>query len=371
MESHVDLFSPYCLAGLELRNRIVMAPMTRCRAVAGNVPNPLAVTYYTQRASAGLIITEGSQVSPQGIGFVRTPGIYSPEQVDGWKQIARAVHEKEGMIFLQLWHVGRVSHPDFLNGELPVAPSALPVDGFVHTASGKKPVLIPRALETKEIPEIVERFRASAENAKLAGFDGVEIHGANGYLLDQFLRDGSNRRTDIYGGNARNRARFPLEVADAVAGVWGGGRVGYRISPHFSNNSMSDSNPYNTFTCLAKGLEHLGIGYIHVVEAVGGRLGATPLSARLAPAIRKLYNGTLIVNGGYDASTGNEAIRTGSADLVSFGAPFLANPDLPLRFKINAPLNPADIATYYDGGEHGYTDYPVFDAGTESSQGHR
>jgi N-ethylmaleimide reductase len=235
----------------------------------------------------------------------------------------------------------------------------LPVDAFVHTPNGKKPVPIPRALETREIPEIVEQFRVSAENAKEAGFDGVEIHGANSYLLDQFLRDGSNKRTDKYGGDEQNRARFPLEVAEAVARVWGGERVGYRISPHFSLNSMSDSNPRNTFTYLAKELDHLNIWYIHLVEAIGGRLGATAPAIRLAPAIRKIYNGTLMLNGGYDAITGNEAVGTGLADLVSFGVPFLANPDLPLRFKMNAPLNSADTATFYDGEEHGYTDYPA------------
>jgi N-ethylmaleimide reductase len=359
MQKPGDLFSPYRLGDLELQNRMVMAPMTRCRAVSGNVPNPLAVTYYTQRASAGLIVTEGSQVSPQGVGFVRTPGIYSPEQVTGWKQVTRAVHGEGGAIFLQLWHVGRISHPDFLNGALPVAPSALPVDAFVHTPGGKKPVPVPRALETREIPGIVGQFRASAENAKKAGFDGVEIHGANSYLLDQFLRDGSNTRTDIYGGDVQNRARFPLEVADAVARVWGAEKVGYRISPHFSLNSMSDSHPHHTFTYLAKELDLLNIGYIHLVEAVGGRLGATDPADRLAPAIRKIYSGTLIVNGGYDAVTGNEAVSTGTADLVSFGVPFLANPDLPLRFKMNAPLNSADTTTFYAGEEHGYTDYPA------------
>jgi len=359
MEKPADLFSTYYLGDYELKNRMVMAPMTRCRALPGNIPNPIAVTYYTQRASAGLIVTEGSQVSPQGVGYVRTPGIYLPDQVTGWKQVTQAVHGKGGTIFLQLWHVGRMSHPDFLNGALPIAPSALPVDAFVHTPAGKKQVPVPRALETQEIPEIIEQFKISAKNAKSAGFDGVEIHGANGYLLDQFLRDGSNKRTDQYGGDVQNRGRLPLEVTEAVVSVWGGRRVGYRISPHFSLNSMSDSNPYNTFTCLAKGLDHLKIGYIHLVEPIGGRLGATPPPSRLAPAIKKAYSGTLILNGGYDAVTGNEAVGRGYADLVSFGVPFLANPDLPGRFKMGVPLNSPDISTFYEGEEHGYTDYPA------------
>ena len=253
----MNIFSAYRLGGLELANRMVMAPMTRSRALDGNVPNPLAATYYVQRASAGLIITEGTQVSPQGVGYIRTPGIHSPEQVAGWKKVTGAVHEAGGKIFAQLWHVGRVSHPDFHGGELPVAPSALPVEGEVFTSQGKKRMVTPRALETGEIPDIVEQFRQGAENAKLAGFDGVELHGANGYLLDQFLRDGANRRTDAYGGSIRNRARLPLEVTEAVIGVWGTERVGYRIAPYFSAFSMSDSDPVATYSFLAKELSGL------------------------------------------------------------------------------------------------------------------
>ncbi len=354
----MSLLTRYKLGDIELPNRIVMAPMTRCRAIERNVPNPLAVTYYAQRAAAGLIITEGSQVSPQGIGYVRTPGIHSPEQVAGWKKVTDAIHRAGGKVFLQLWHVGRVSHPDFLGGKLPVAPSALPVEGEVHTPQGKKKFVIPRALETNEIPGIIEQFRKGAENAKAAGFDGVEIHGANGYLLDQFLRDGSNKRTDKYGGSLQNRARLPLEVAEAVAGVWGAERVGYRISPHFSNYSMSDTNPRQTFSYLAEELNNIKIGYLHMIEPTGGRMGSVNKGARLAPIIRDIFKGALILNGGYDARSGNEAIEKGEADLISFGVLFLANPDLPLRFMKNAPLNSADVATFYAGEEKGYIDYP-------------
>ena len=354
----MDLLTKYKFGELELSNRMVMAPMTRCRAIEGNIPNPLAVTYYTQRASAGLIITEGSQVSPQGVGYVRTPGIYSSSQVAGWKKVTDAVHKAGGIIFLQLWHVGRVSHPDLLGGELPVAPSALPVEGEVHTQLGKKKFVIPRALETDEIPEIIGQFRKGAQNAKAAGFDGVEIHGANGYLLDQFLRDGSNRRTDKYGGSLQNRIRLPLEVTEAVVGVWGADRVGYRISPHFSSHSMSDTDPGQTFSNFAKELNRIKLGYLHMIEPVGGRMGATAPQARLAPVIRKIFHGTLILNGGYDAHSANEAIEKGEADLISFGVLFLANPDLPLRFRKNAALNSADVSTFYAGEEKGYIDYP-------------
>jgi N-ethylmaleimide reductase len=354
----MNIFSKYKFGDLELSNRMVMAPMTRCRAIEENVPNPLAVTYYTQRASAGLIITEGSQVSPHGVGYVNTPGIYSPLQVAGWKKVTEAVHKVGGKIFLQLWHVGRVSHPDFLGGELPVAPSALPVEGEVHTPQGKKKFVTPRALELDEISGIIEQFRKGAQNAKASGFDGVEIHGANGYLLDQFLRDGSNMRNDTYGGSLKNRLRLPLEVTEAVTGVWGVDRVGYRISPHFSLYSMSDTNPRQTFSHFAKELNNIGIGYIHMVEPVGGRMGATAPDAKLAPIIQDIFEGTLILNGGYDSSSGNEAIEKGEADLISFGVLFLANPDLPERFRKNAPLNSPDIATFYGGEEKGYIDYP-------------
>jgi N-ethylmaleimide reductase len=361
----MSLLSPYKLGDLTFRNRMVMAPMTRCRAIEGNVPGPLAVTYYTQRASAGLIITEGSQVSPQGVGFNRTPGIYSPEQVAGWKKVTAAVHKAGGNIFLQLWHVGRMSHTDFLGGDLPVAPSAIPVDEEIHTPQGKKKIPVPRALSPGEIPDIVRQYGQGAKNARKAGFDGVEIHGANGYLLDQFLRDGSNRRTDNYGGSLENRMRFPTEVAKAVAKEWGPRRVGYRISPHFSFHGMSDTDPASNFSSFATELDSIGIGYIHLVEPVGGRLGVTKPAAYIAPLIRAKFNGTLMLNGGYDAGSGNRVIESGLADLVSYGVLFLANPDLPDRFRKNAPLNSGDTSTFYTGEEKGYTDYPALGAGSQ------
>lgn len=355
----MDLFDHYRLGDLELSNRMVMAPMTRSRAIDDGVPNSLAVTYYTQRASAGLIITEGSQVSSMGVGYIRTPGIYSPAQVEGWKRVTDAVHKAGGKIFLQLWHVGRVSHPDFHGGELPVAPSALPVEGQVFTPEGQKQIVTPRALELGEIPGIIEEFRRGAENAKAAGFDGVEIHGANGYLLDQFLKDGSNQRTDAYGGSVENRARLPLEVAEAVISVWGRDRVGYRVASHNSNYSMSDSNPVETFAYLAEKFDEIEIGYIHLVEPVAGP-AAVPAGVPLVkPIIRERFKGTFIVNGGYDAGSANAAIEQQGIDLVAFGVPFLANPDLPERFKKGAPLNKPDFATFYQGEEIGYIDYPA------------
>ncbi len=346
------------MGDLKLPNRIAMAPMTRSRAEEGDVPGPMAVTYYTQRVSAGLIISEGSQVSPQGVGYVRTPGIYSEAQVAGWRKVTDAVHRTGGRMFIQLWHVGRVSHPDFLGGTLPVAPSALPVEGYVHTPGGKKQIPVPRALETSEVPDIVVQFRRAAENAKAARFDGAEIHGANSYLLDQFLRSGSNKRTDEYGGSLENRTRLPLEVTRAVIKVWGGDRVGYRISPHMMAHSISDTNPRETFTYFAEELKKTGLGYLHLIEPLGGRMGYVPPEERLGPELRRIFGKTFMLNGGYDLQSGNEAIARGAADLVSFGEPFLANPDLPERLKDNAPLNKPDVATYYVGGAKGYTDYP-------------
>ena len=359
MAATLEIFSPYRMGELTLPNRIVMAPMTRCRAEEDDVPGPLTVTYYAQRASAGLIISEGSQVSRQGVGYARTPGIYSEAQVAGWKKVTDAVHRAGGRIFIQLWHVGRVSHPDFLGGALPVAPSALPVEGYVYTPGGKKQIPVPRALRTEEIPDIVEQFRHAAENAKVAGFDGVEIHGANCYLLDQFLRSGSNHRTDQYGGSLENRARLPLEVAKAVIKVWGGDRVGYRISPHMNWNSIFDDNPRETFSYFSKELDKLGVGYLHLIEPLGGRMGFVPPEERIGPELRRIFKRTFMLNGGYDAKSGNAAIARGDADLIAFGVPYLANPDLPERFRQNAPLNEPDVETFYAGGAKGYTDYPA------------
>ena len=351
------LFTPFSRDGLTLSNRIVMAPMTRSRAFDRGVPNPLAATYYAQRSSAGLLVTEGTQVSPQGVGYIRTPGMHSDEQVAAWKAITGAVHAAGGRIFAQLWHVGRVSHPDFHGGDLPVAPSALRAEGFAFTTNGRQPLPTPRALALDEIPQVVEQFRQAAENARRAGFDGVELHGANGYLLDQFVRDGSNVRTDAYGGDAANRLRFPLDVVDAVAGVWGPSRVGYRVSPYFSGHSMSDSDPAATFSRLARELSRRGLLYLHVVEPASGQ-GVPPGAPRITPILRDVFEGALIVNGGYDGASGEAALAARAADLVAYGVPFIGNPDLPERFRRGAPLNQADPATFYSGEEKGYTDYP-------------
>jgi N-ethylmaleimide reductase len=346
------LFLPYRLGNIELNNRLVMAPMTRSRALEHNVPNPIAATYYVQRASAGLIVTEATQVSPQGVGYIRTPGIHSAEQVASWKRITEAVHRAGGKIFLQLWHVGRISHPDFHGGELPVAPSAIAAQGQVFTAKGPQQMVTPRALTATELPDIVEQFRKGAENAKTAGFDGVELHGANGYLLDQFLRDGTNKRTDAYGGTIENRARLPLEVTKAVIDVWGADRVGYRISPNGAFNSMSDSDPVRTFSYMAEQLNKLGIVYLHVVDPVtdGGK--------RISALLHRKFNRTYIVNGGFDLDSANSTVHSGEADLIAFGTRFLANPDLPQRYRINASLNVPDQATFYTGEDKGFTDYP-------------
>ena len=350
-----DLFTPIQLGALALPNRVVMAPMTRNRAGAGNLPGALAAEYYRQRASAGLIVTEATQVSPQGVGYPGTPGIHSDDQVTGWRRVTDAVHAAGGRIFLQLWHVGRISHPSLQpDGVLPVAPSAIAAKGDAFTASGPQPFVTPRALETAEIPGIVAQFENGARHALEAGFDGIEIHGANGYLVDQFLRDGTNRRTDRYGGSLENRARFLLEVAEAVAGVWGANRVGVRISPRSDFNDMHDSDPASTFGYAAQALAPLGLAYLHVVEPVGD-------AAPLAPALKAAFGGPLMVNGAYTRPLAEAALARGEADLVSFGASFLANPDLPLRLARNAPLNAPDPTTFYGGDARGYTDYPALE----------
>ncbi len=359
----MKLLSAYHLGSLRLPNRTVMAPMTRARAIDGDdVPHPQASLYYSQRAGAGLIITEGSQISRRGAGYIRTPGIYSPKQIEAWSDVCRSVHSAGGRIFLQLWHVGRVSHPDVIDGEMPVAPSAIAAEGEAFTRAGPKKLPVPRALETHELSGIVTEFENAAWNAKAAGFDGVELHGANGYLLDQFLRDGSNHRQDAYGGSVENRARLPLEITEAVIGVWGAERVGYRIAPHFSAYSMSDSNPANTFSYLAAALSALRIGYLHVVEAVAGPAAPPPEAQRLTPVLRAKFSGTLMVNGGYDAVTAERVCLEGRADLISFGVPFLANPDLPARFAVSADLNTPDASTFYQGEARGYIDYPSLPA---------
>jgi N-ethylmaleimide reductase len=357
----MSVYSDYRLGELGLPNRFVLSPMTRSRALAGNVPNPLAAVYYAQRATAGLLITEGTQVSPQGVGYIRTPGMHSSEQVAGWKAVTDAVHRAGGRIFAQLWHVGRVSHPDFHGGALPVGPSAIAAVGEAFTVNGRQKLEAPRALTLAELPGVIEQFRRAAVNAKEAGFDGVELHGANGYLLDQFLRDGANHRTDAYGGSVENRARLPLELLDAVISVWGPARVGYKISPYFSGLGMSDSAPLETFSYLAKELGSRRIAYLHVAEAVAGPAVAPAGTARATPILRRLFGGPVIANGGYDLQSATAAIISSEADLVAFGVPFLANPDLPERWRRGAPLNAPRVDLFYTGEEKGYVDYPTLE----------
>jgi N-ethylmaleimide reductase len=356
---HPTLFTPVQLGPYTLRNRMAMAPMTRNRAGEGNVPTDLAVTYYEQRSSAGLLISEGTQVSPQGVGYPSTPGVHTAEQVEGWRKVTEAVHAKGGRIFAQLWHVGRISHPSFQpGGALPVAPSAIAAEGQSRTPTGPQPFPVPRALELDEIPGVVEQFAEGARHALAAGFDGVEIHGANGYLVDEFLRDGTNHRTDVYGGPVENRARFLLEVTEAVAKVWGADRVGVRLSPLGSFNSMSDSNPEATFGHAAAVLDRFGLAYLHAAMLFAALDPSSP-DHSMARVLREKFHGPLIINGGYGRDTGNAVLAAGLADLVSFGAIYLANPDLAERFAEGAPLNTPDRDTFYGGGAHGYIDYPT------------
>lgn len=352
------LFETYDLGPHRLKNRIVMAPMTRNRAGQGNVPTSLIGLHYRQRASAGLIITEGSQVTPEGQGYPNTPGIHSAEQVAGWKQVTDAVHAEGGHIFLQLWHVGRISHSLYQPGRaLPVAPSAIAPRGQIYTSEGMKPYETPRALSTEEVAAVVEQYRNGAKHAHAAGFDGVEVHGANGYLIDQFLQDGSNQRTDRYGGSAENRARFLLEVVQAVTDVWGPDRVGVRLSPNGSFNDMSDSNPAVTFGYAIAALDKLGVVYLHLRTGTANdaRHGRAPVPIA---QFRPLFHRTLILNDGFDRASGDAALAEGLADLVAFGSSFISNPDLPLRLKLGAPLASPDVSTFYSGGEKGYVDYP-------------
>lgn len=369
MPSAQDLQSPVRFGPYTLANRIVMAPMTRNRAGAGNVPAALNVEYYRQRASAALIVTEATQVSPEGVGYPATPGIHSAAQIAGWRHVVEAVHAAQGRIFAQLWHVGRISHPSLQpNGALPVAPSAIAASGQCMTYDGMKPFVAPRALETHEISGIVAAFRDGAKNALAAGFDGVEIHGASGYLLDQFLQDNTNQRGDSYGGALANRARLCLEVTAAVVAVWGEARTGYRISPFQKFNDMGDSDPEATFGYLTSELNRLGLAYLHVVE-MGAPVQDTGPNATarafldsrhaLFKRLRAGFNGLFIVNGGYDAERGAAVIAAGQADLVSYAKHFLANPDLPRRFAAGAALNEPVRATFYGGDHRGYTDYPA------------
>jgi N-ethylmaleimide reductase len=360
MNSETNLFSSVELGAYTLANRMVMAPMTRLRA-NGTVPTTTMATYYAQRASAGLIITECTMVSPLSNGYMNCPGIYSREQVEGWKLVTKAVHNQGGKIFLQLWHSGRIAHSSLLNGEQPIAPSAIAAVGSLHTPIGKVDLETPRALETKEIPAIVEQFRQGAANAMEAGFDGVELHGAFGYLIDQFLQDGSNQRIDKYGGSIENRARFLLEVVEAVVKVWGRNRVGIKLSPSNTFYGMSDSNPKATFSYVIEALNRFNLAYIHLMEPNEVDLATREVINPVLPVFRSLYQGTIITNGGYNKPKGNDVIAAGDAELVSYGKLFLANPDLPQRFAIDAQLNEPNPRTFYGRGdenaEQGYTDY--------------
>lgn len=344
------LFDPIKIGDLELNNRIIMAPLTRCRAEPGRVPGDLIAEYYAQRADAGLIISEATSVTPMGVGYPDTPGIWSAEQVQGWKKVTDAVHAKGGKIVLQLWHVGRISDPIYLDGQLPVAPSAIKPAGHVSLVRPMKDYETPRALETNEIPGIIEAYRKGAENAKEAGFVGVEIHGANGYLLDQFLQDSTNKRTDAYGGSLENRARLMLEVTDAAISVWGAGRVGVHLAPRADAHDMGDSNRAETFDYVARELGKRGIAFICTREKAG--------EDSLGPQLKQLFGGVYIANERFTKEQANAWLAEGKADAVAFGIPYIANPDLVERLRQDAPLNEPKPELFYAQGPAGYTDYP-------------
>jgi 2,4-dienoyl-CoA reductase-like NADH-dependent reductase (Old Yellow Enzyme family) len=346
------LFSELQIGDLTIKNKIIMSPLTRCRAIENRVPNKLMAEYYAQRASVGLIISEATAVTPMGVGYPNTPGIWNDEQVEGWKLVTKAVHDKGGKIFLQLWHVGRVSDPIYLDGKLPVAPSAIGQTSHVSLVRPKKQHVTPRALELNEIPEIVQAFKKGAENAKKAGFDGVELHGANGYLLDQFLQDNTNKRTDVYGGSIENRARFALEVTDAAISVWGANRVGYHFSPRCDDHEMGDSKPLATFTYLMEQLKKRKLAFVFSRS----KLGEGSIDAQL----KKAFGGIYIRNEGLTKETAENLLKNNEADAVAFGKLIIANPDLVERFKNAIPLNDWNAQTFYCSGAEGYTDYPRY-----------
>ena len=360
MKDNHNLFKPTRLFEMELKNRIVMAPLTRCRANVGDCATALQATYYAQRASAGLIISEASQISQQGKGYPSTPGIYTDEQIKGWKLATEAVHQASGKIFCQLWHVGRISLPHFQpNGALPVAPSAIKPKGFALTEHGKFPLETPRALETSEIPGIVEQYVHAAKCAKKAGFDGVEIHAANGYLIDQFLRSGSNIRTDAYGGSVNNRIRLLLEITQALTQVWPSHQIGIRLSPVSTFNDMHDEHPEQTFSKLIEALNPMHIAYIHCIEGTARDTRPSPSEFDFAK-LRHQFNGMYIANNGYDLALAKSALDQNHADLVCFGRPFIGNPDLVYRMQNHLELNDAPIETWYGGDARGYTDWPTY-----------
>ncbi|MCC5797502.1 MAG: alkene reductase [Methylophaga sp.] len=353
-----NLLSPIKIGDLTLKNRLVMAPLTRNRAGEGLVPTEMNVTYYRQRASAGLIISEGAQIADDALGYPLTPGIHSEAQIAGWKKVTDAVHAENGLIFVQLWHCGRVSHSSMLpNGQLPYAPSAIKPAGEVFTYQGMKPYETPHELTVEQISQIIKQYRHAARCAKLAGFDGVEIHGANGYLLDQFLRDGTNKRDDQYGGSIENRARLLMEVTEAVCEIWDSQRVGVRLSPLQPFNDLYDSNPERTFSYTVDALNKFNLGYLHITEMGAETPGVAGPYFDITQ-LRQLWNGVYMTNSNYDFVSGNEALAERKADLISFGKLFIANPDLPQRFAASAPLNEADPDSFYGGDEKGYIDYP-------------
>ncbi|QDU95207.1 alkene reductase [Lignipirellula cremea] len=359
MNDNETLFRPLQAGALELPHRIVMAPLTRARAT-DRVPNAMMAEYYRQRAGAALIISEATAISEQGYGWHGAPGIYSDEQVAGWRQVTDAVHEEGGQIVLQLWHMGRISHPDYQGGRLPVAPSAIAAIGDAHTPTGKQPFVTPHALTQAEIALVVEDYALATQRARAAGFDGVEIHGANAYLIDQFLRDASNQRDDEYGGSVENRMRFLREVITAVTNAWSADRTGLRLSPTMNGYGMSDSDPIGLFTQVGRMLNDFSLAYLHTAESIRpGRIfnDETP---RVTPYLREAFDGVFFTNGGYEKQTAAEAIRLGQADAIAFGQLFIANPDLPERLRTDAPLNEPEVATYYAPGSHGYIDYPRF-----------
>ena len=345
------LLEPLKVGALTLPNRVIMAPLTRLRGTVDHLPTPVMVEYYRQRAGAGLILTEGTPVSPMGVGYAQVPGIWSKEQTELWKPVVKAVHEAGGRIFAQIWHVGRVSDPLFLGGKLPVAPSAIAPQGTVTLVRPKKEFETPRPLEIAEIKAVVEEFRKGAENAQRAGFDGVEIHGANGYLLDQFLHSGSNERTDEYGGALENRARLHLEVAEAASSVFGADRVGMHLAPRGDVMSMCDENPHEAFLYLAGALGRLKLAFLCAREYYG--------DDRLGPELKKAFGGVYVANEKYTQAKAEEVIEAGEADAVAFGKLFIANPDLPKRFALGAPLNEPVVETFYTHGAEGYVDYPA------------
>ncbi len=356
------LLSSFNLKDLTLGNRVVMAPLTRSRAGAARMPNTLMKEYYTQRAGAGLIITEGTTISTQANGWLHTPGIYTAEQTEAWKQIVDAVHAKGTLIFLQLWHTGRASHSSFHeNDGLPVAPSAIKIEGEgIHTPNGKQPRQTPRALETAEIPQVVEDYRKAAANAKEAGFDGVEIHGANGYIIDEFLQSKTNHRTDKYGGSIENRYQFLKEIVESILTVWDSSRVGVRLSPNGNYNDMGSPDFRETFTYVIQELNQYGLGYLHIVD--GLEFGFHELGEPMTLAeIKTIYDGTLMGNCGYDRNSAEQAIASGDADLIAFGRPIISNPDLVERFANNWELNPSpEQSIWYSFDAEGYTDFPTY-----------